>query len=40
VAPGGPAQAVPPIALLGMMILSLAVFAAGLALAMWIARTR
>lgn len=34
-APTSPAKTVPPIALLGMMILSLAVFAAGLALAIW-----
>jgi hypothetical protein len=32
-----PTQAVPPISLLGMGILSLAAFAAGLAMAMWIA---
>ncbi|MEO7116551.1 MAG: DUF4396 domain-containing protein [Caldimonas sp.] len=36
-AAGMPALAVPRIALLGMMFLSIAVFAAGLALAMWIA---
>ena len=39
-ASGMPARAVPRIALLGMMILSLAVFAAGLALTVWVGTMR